>query len=152
MKGSEEREPTVMLPMLWLPAELILVCICDHSANMCARLVCVSKAVRLHLLQTARDSNDEAARAAGVGGSAQAEKWSPREMAVSGPGDPRETGPTCTRGREKPRETVPHSPISAFSRPDVDCTRGTAVRNLKGLSRNSYLRAQALGQRYKVQL
>ena len=46
-----------MLPMLWLPAELILVCICDRSANMCARLVCVSKAVRLHLLQTARDSN-----------------------------------------------------------------------------------------------
>ena len=69
-----------MLPMLWLPAELILVCICDRSANMCARLVCVSKAVRLHLLQTARDSNDEAARAAGVGAGREMqmgarEKW-----------------------------------------------------------------------------
>ena len=55
--------------------------------------------------------------------SAQAEKWEPREMAVSAHvtrWDPRETVPSGPRLREKPRETVPHPPISAFSRPDVD--------------------------------
>ena len=101
MKGSEEREPTVMLPMLWLPAELILVCICDRSANMCARLVCVSKAVRLHLLQTARDSNDEAARAAGVGAGRNGarEKW--RFQDLKTPEKPGPPAPGGERSREK---------------------------------------------------
>ena len=37
-------------------------------------------------------------------------------------GTPRETVPSGPRLREKPRETVLHPPISAFSRPAINCT------------------------------